>query len=54
MSLLNYIVGVQLKKHTIEEIRHLVGLEPTLEISYRDLVLWMFHDIQAQKIAVGR
>lgn len=49
-TLLSFISGYAHGRYHADQFKSLVGLEPSTEISYSDLTLWLFHDNQVNKI----
>lgn len=50
VSLLNLIKGYIWDKCSLTDAKNLIGISDDLEISFSDLVLWLFHDSLAFKI----
>jgi hypothetical protein len=50
IPLLNFIVGMIYNKYNVEELESRVGISTNIEVRRVDLALWLFHDLQLQKI----
>lgn len=47
-----FLQGFIHAKFNAKQFKDLVGIQETTEITYKDLVLWLFHDLQAIKLTI--
>jgi hypothetical protein len=50
ITFLNFIKGLIGEKYNIKQFKELVGIKSSIEITSSDFILWLFHDMQSQKI----
>jgi hypothetical protein len=50
VSLFNFIKGYIWDNYTVDKFNEMVGISRLTKISLSDFTVWLFHDIQAQKI----
>lgn len=51
VSLMSYVRGLVWNKYTLKQFKKLVGIPESIEITFVEYMLWIFHDLQAFKIS---
>lgn len=49
ITLLNFITGIINNRYEISQFKNLVGFSENIEITFSELTLWVFHDLQVGK-----
>lgn len=54
VSLMNFLKALVWNRHKLTQFKNLVGISATTEITLNEFTLWLFHDLQALKIASSK
>ncbi len=54
VSLINFVEGLVWNRHETTQLKNLVGISAATEITLDEFTLWLFHDLQALKIASSK